>query len=216
MMTTPPPPPPRRSRKTAWLIAGGVAAVAVLICCGAGIAASLNGKSGTGSSATPAPASQQASAQAAPATGKPSPPAAKTPAPAPKPELGKPVRDGKFEFTVTAVKCGVKRVGSQDIGESAQGQFCLVTLRIHNIGDHAATFTAEAQKAYNAAGQEFEPASTATLYVNPGNGSTLWADINPGNSVTGVVVWDIAAGAVLTRLELHDSLFSSGAQVRLS
>jgi hypothetical protein len=34
------------------------------------------------------------------------------------------------QFTVTGVRCGVKRVGSQYFGDKAQGQFCLVKLRV--------------------------------------------------------------------------------------
>src|ERR1035437_3672121 len=40
------------------------------------------------------------------------------------PQLGKTVRDGKFAFTVTAVKCGIAQVGTNVyLTKKAQGQF---------------------------------------------------------------------------------------------
>jgi hypothetical protein len=58
------------------------------------------------------------------------------PAPEPEPEpiqetvkLGEKVRDN-YQFTVTKVTCGVKRVGDSYLGEKAQGQFCLVKMRV--------------------------------------------------------------------------------------
>jgi hypothetical protein len=45
-------------------------------------------------------------------------------------EIGEKARDGGYQFTVTKVTCGVKRVGDQYLGEKAQGQFCMVKLRI--------------------------------------------------------------------------------------
>lgn len=47
------------------------------------------------------------------------------------------------------------------------------------------------------------------------NADTLLNDINPGNQVTGVVVFDIPKNVKLTRLELHDSPFSGGVPVSL-
>jgi hypothetical protein len=32
------------------------------------------------------------------------------------------------------VTCGVKRVGDSYLGEKAQGQFCLVKMRVKNVG----------------------------------------------------------------------------------
>src|SRR5262245_21771627 len=50
-------------------------------------------------------------------------------------KTGQPVRDGKFEFTVQSVKCGVSQVGEDPLTKTAQGQFCLVTISVKNIGD---------------------------------------------------------------------------------
>ena len=127
--------------------------------------------------------------------------------------IGTPVRDGKFEFTVTSVEPGVTRVGSDLLGQDAQGQYVLVHLTVANIGTEAQFFSDSSQKAFDAQGRQFSADSTAAVYLD-GN-DTLLNQINPGNTVTGTVVFDVPADATLTRLELHDSPFSGGVEVAL-
>jgi hypothetical protein len=40
-------------------------------------------------------------------------------------------------------------------------------------------------------------------------------EINPGNSVSGIVVFDVLTGQTPDHLELHDSLFSGGVTVNV-
>ncbi|WBB80413.1 DUF4352 domain-containing protein [Micromonospora sp. WMMD882] len=135
-------------------------------------------------------------------------------APAKTAKIGEPARDGKFEFTVKSSKCGVAKVGSDLLGAKAQGQFCLVTVNVKNIGKEAQMFDGSSQKAYDADGTEFSADNGAAIYANK-DAETFLNDINPGNQVTGVVVFDIPKGVKLTKLELHDSPFSGGVDVTL-
>ncbi|RQW96962.1 DUF4352 domain-containing protein [Micromonospora globispora] len=130
-------------------------------------------------------------------------------------KIGQPARDGKFEFTVKSSKCGVAKVGTSMIGDKAQGQFCLITVNVKNIGKEAQTLDGSSQKAYAANGTEYSSDSEAGLYANK-DGSTFFEDINPGNQVTGVFVFDIPKNVKLTKLELHDSAFSGGVTVSLT
>ncbi|MEU1244084.1 DUF4352 domain-containing protein [Micromonospora parva] len=130
-------------------------------------------------------------------------------------KIGQPARDGKFEFTVKSSKCGVAKIGSEPLAQKAQGQFCLVTLNVKNIGKEAQMFDGSSQKAYAADGTEYSADSGAAIYANK-NADTFLNDINPGNQVTGVVVFDIPKNAKLAKLELHDSMFSGGVDVALS
>ncbi len=129
-------------------------------------------------------------------------------------KIGDAVRDGKFEFTAQKVKCGVAKVGDDLLGATAQGQFCLVTVKVKNIGKKAQMFSDSAQKAYGADGVEYATDSSAGFYANK-NADTLLNEINPGNEITGVIVFDIPKKAKLTKLKLHDSVFSGGATVTL-
>ncbi len=132
---------------------------------------------------------------------------------APELGLGDEARDGKFAFTVSKVKCGVKKVGSEFLNEKAQGQFCLVTMTVTNIGDEAQSFDAGSQKGITSSGVTVDANSTASLYANE-DGNTFFEMINPGNSLENVVVvYDIAKDQELTALELHDSMFSDGVTV---
>ncbi|MEV4544747.1 DUF4352 domain-containing protein [Micromonospora echinaurantiaca] len=130
-------------------------------------------------------------------------------------KIGQAARDGKFEFTVKSAKCGVAKVGSDLLGDKAQGQFCLVTVNVKNIGKEPQTLIDSSQKAYAADGTEYSTDSEAALYANKDQ-QTLFAEINPGNQVTGVLVFDIPKKAKLAKLELHDSPFSGGVEVALS
>src|SRR5205085_2722570 len=67
-------------------------------------------------------------------------------------KLNQPARDGKFEFTVAKVQCGVAKVGDDALGKTAQGQFCLVTVAVKNIGNEARTFDGTNQHAYGTGG----------------------------------------------------------------
>lgn len=126
--------------------------------------------------------------------------------------VGKPVRDGKFEFTVTKLKCGVSKVGDSVLSDKAQGQFCLVTMKVRNIGKEAQLFDASSQFAFGATGAKYDADSAAGIDAN--NDATTFLDnINPGNSVTGIIVFDIPKSAKIVKLELHDSPFSDGVTV---
>jgi hypothetical protein len=123
-------------------------------------------------------------------------------------------RDGKFEFKVTKLKTGVKKIGDQYVQTKAQGQFVIVSITVKNIGDEARTFDAGSQKAYDQQGREFSADSTAGIYLDDSN--SFLTGINPGNSVKGQVVFDIPKGTQLAQMELHDSAFSGGVKVAVN
>lgn len=127
--------------------------------------------------------------------------------------LNQPVRDGKFEFVVTGIDCGLQQVGSASFGVEAQGQFCLLSMRVTNIGNQAQTLFGDNQKLIDAQGREFSANTEAAIYLE--NSNTFIEEINPGNSLEGVVVFDIPLEAKPVEVELHDSAFSGGVSVRL-
>ncbi|WP_307834442.1 DUF4352 domain-containing protein [Paractinoplanes lichenicola] len=130
------------------------------------------------------------------------------------PGIGAPVKDGDFQFTVTGMKCGVAKVGNQYFGEKAQGQFCLVSVQVKNVGDEAQTLIDSVQKAFDAKGTEYSVDSGAAIYANEEQ-QVFFEDVNPGNTVRGKLVFDVPKGTKLTTLELHDSMFSGGVKVAL-
>lgn len=106
-------------------------------------------------------------------------------------KLNEAARDGKFEFVVKSVECGKTTIGTnQYLTKNAQGQFCLMTVSVKNIGNEAQGFFGSNQKLLNAQSQQYAADDAAGVYVDQ-NYSTLFSNINPGNSVEGVVVFDI-------------------------
>ncbi|GGK04265.1 Mpr protein [Pilimelia anulata] len=202
----PAPPPPAKKRKTPWLIAGGAVLV---LCCGGGIVAAAVGSN------------TAATDVAAPTTGEDgTPPAGKKADSAPKkqgtPGVGAPVRDGKFEFVITAKPaCGKTTVGPELLAQKAQGVYCFIPVKVRNIGKESQMFTGANQKATDSKGLEFSNDTGAELLANEG-APTFLKDINPGNSVSGRLVFDVAKGTTLVKIELHDSAFSGGVTVALA
>lgn len=130
------------------------------------------------------------------------------------PGIGDAAVDGKFSFTVTGVKCGIKSVGTKYFNKKAQGEFCQVAISIENVGDEAQTMFADSQKAFDTEGREFSPDTSAMIYLKDG-ADTWLKEINPGNTLKGSLLFDVAAGTTLEKVELHDSAFSGGVTVSL-
>lgn len=127
--------------------------------------------------------------------------------------IGDPVRDGKFEFTVTKVETGVAEVGDEYLGKKAQGQFVLVHLTVENIGGESQIFFGDNVTASDAKEREFSADSEAAIYLDDSN--SFINEINPGNSAAGIVVFDVPKDTVLSALELHDAAFSGGVTVEI-
>ncbi len=209
--------PPKKKSK-APLIIGIVAAVVLVLCggvvaCIAVVGTAVNDAARslpTGLETNPAGGANPGASDPGPET---TPPGNDDPAPVAV-GLNQPARDGKFEFTVTKVQCGVSQVGSGFLIKKAQGQFCKVYIKVKNIGDEARTFSDSNQYAYNAAGQRYDADGEAGIYLGEESNAFL-EDINPGNSVSGIVIFDIPKGAKIVKLELHDSAFSGGVVVNV-
>jgi hypothetical protein len=185
-----PPPPPKKKGKTGRVIVIVVAVVALLGLGGVIIAVATSGGGSTGSSS---------------GGGNPNPTAG----------LNQAARDGNFEFVVQKVTCGIASVGNSTLSKPAQGQFCEVEMTVKNIGNDARLFDASNQRAFDAAGQRYAADVDALFYLGD-LGNAFLTKINPGNQVAGLLVFDIPEGQTITKLELHDSLFSGGVTVNVS
>jgi hypothetical protein len=112
---------------------------------------------------------------------------------------------------VTKVEHGKPQVGDQYLGRQARGQFVLVSVTVKNIGSEGKLFDGSSQYAYGD-GVRYTHDGTAEIYANK-QSATFLNTINPGNTVSGVLVFDIPAGKKITKVELHDSPFSGGVTV---
>jgi len=208
----PPTPPRKRSWFARHKVLTGLGAAVVLVVV-ISVAANGGGSGGTPDAGTTATAVKDAGAtKDKPAAAKP---ADEKPAKADEaPGIGDAVRDGKFEFTVTKVQKGVAEVGDEYLNEKAQGQFVLVHVTVKNIGKEAQTFDDSNQTLRDTDGRKFDADSEAGIYLDDSN--AFLNDINPGNTVKGIVVFDVPKDATIASLELHDSMFSGGVKVSLT
>ena len=195
-----PPQPPPRKKKRHWVrnIFLGLAGFIVLIVI---ISLAVNG----GSNGTPAAGGGAAPANAVPAA----PQVAK---------IGTPVRDGKFQFTVTSVS-HAKSVGdtADGFGDTAQGEYTILHVTVTNIGSQSQTLDDSSQYVYDASGRKYDASTSADIDLNSASGSdsVFFNDINPGNTVRGELAFDMPAGLKVVKAELHDSAFSGGVTVNL-
>ncbi len=213
-------PPPAPRKRAAWLLPTllGIGAFVVL-CCGGSMVIGLTSddkKSGATSadSGVSAVKKSDSPAGAAPPAASAAPPApvkttAASPPPKPKtPGIGDKVRGGDFEFTVKSVKCGISRVGNDFLNAKAQGTFCKVGVTVKNVTKSAHTFHADGSiTAQDGSGREYEADGTAGIYGNS-DGQGFLDEINPGNSVTANVFFDVPKGTKLKTITLDAGLFT--------
>ncbi|AWZ22869.1 Mpr protein [Rhodococcus pyridinivorans] len=189
------PAPQKKSKKWPWIV-GGIAAVVVI--------ASVSGGGDDEKPTTPTNSDNPAVQVDAPAAAEEDTTAA----------MNIPVRDGKFEFVVTGVESGLTSLGDNPfLAEEAQGQFVVVTMTVSNISDEPKSLSPSDQKLIDGQGRTFSPDTSAALNLD--SDVPIWDKINPGNTVTMPVVFDMPVDAVPTAIELHDSMFSGGVTVSL-
>jgi hypothetical protein len=123
--------------------------------------------------------------------------------------IGSPVSDGKFQFVVTSVDKSKTAgdVTNQFLVETAKGEYVNVHLTVTNTGDEAQSYFSNNQKLI-VAGKQFDAASVLGV---SGDGD----NINPGLGLDTVVSFDVPPGSTPDAIELHDSAFSGGVQVKL-
>ena len=124
------------------------------------------------------------------------------------------VADGRFEFAVTGMRCGIRQVGSKRLGQRARGRFCLVTVTVRNAGPRARTLDAAWQTGYAPDGRAYPSEPGAAMFVG-GPGPTVLESIGPGEQVHGALVFDVPRGTVLSSVVLRESALTPGVRIPL-
>jgi hypothetical protein len=122
---------------------------------------------------------------------------------------GDPVQVGYFTFTVTAVEDGQTSLGGPPATRVPRGQFVLVYFTVRNDVLAPGRFAEEYQYLlFDGDGRKYEGHIAD-------RGDLFQADINPGDTVAGVLVFDIPSDAEPLSIELHGSQYSGGINVLL-
>ncbi|HEX6498615.1 MAG TPA: DUF4352 domain-containing protein [Micromonosporaceae bacterium] len=196
------PPVPRRRRR-------GLAIVVTLLVvgvCGYGVVRAV-------SRATPSGAVAAGTGSAPTSTGQPTPSPQRKATQSPSTVPATEAADGSLRFTVTALTCGVDKIGDLITNKPAQGQFCLVDLHVTNIGTRTARVWPGSQVLVDTDGREYTADGWSWVYDEA---SRPFLDaINPGNSVSGQLVFDTPKDLRFQQLVVHDSPLSRGTPIRL-
>jgi hypothetical protein len=188
-----PPSPPKRSL---GLILGVVAAAVVLVACAAAVLAAVV----LSSHSQP----EAAASSAVPSTDSTSPSTDSTAPTSGRSVIGQPVRQKDLEITVTgAPRCGAKSLGSGDYAAKTQkGQYCLVDLKFRNVGKTAVKPTDSDTALIDTLGGEYY-VDFSSDQANPDGKLTLFDNIYPGKTATGVVAFDLPKGQTPKTLKLN-------------
>lgn len=136
------------------------------------------------------------------------------PPPPPAPGLGDPVQDGKFEFVVRELTCGLDKLEWTLFSRQADGQFCIADVSVTNMHDDRAVLPGAGQYVYTTDDVRVRSSSEANFVANHGQ-LDVWL-IGGGDSLTVKLVFDIPADATIATIELHDSLLSGGVTVTVA
>ena len=129
--------------------------------------------------------------------------------------IGTKVRDGGLQFVVTGIEHPGKILAGK-VGERlvAHGEFVIVTVNVTNVGNVQKAPDCSCQILMNDKGQAFKP-SPAILRTK--EALKFVQLIPPGTTVNGVLmVFDVAPGTNVVKIQLHDSPVTPGVNVRLS
>jgi hypothetical protein len=128
--------------------------------------------------------------------------------------IGQPARDRDFALTVTAVDCGKQDLAPDAPDTKPQGQFCVVKLTARNAASRTLRFTLSVfrQSAYAPDGTRYAVSSAATEDASQGKNPFI-VQVNPGNEVPGVLVFDIPKTSSVAKLKLYESVISPGVEV---
>ncbi|HVX01062.1 MAG TPA: DUF4352 domain-containing protein [Candidatus Babeliaceae bacterium] len=131
--------------------------------------------------------------------------------------IGQPAADGKFQFTVNKISCGETSLsdGFGNVEATAQGQYCRLNITAKNIGTQSQSLDETAQYVYDAQGKKYSTDTTADIWAQPSDQDPWSNDINPGNSLTADIMYDVPVGVTPVTAELHDSALSGGVKVNL-
>lgn len=129
--------------------------------------------------------------------------------------VGQEARDGDLSFTVTSIDCGPTEIAGNTT-RIAQGKFCLLALTLRNVGRGPIRFAGPAQMLQDGQSRRFGPDTAATA-AHPANAGRdfLALTVNPGNEVSGVLVFDVATDVMPTVATLRAGPGGPGALVML-
>lgn len=125
--------------------------------------------------------------------------------------VGDTVKADDVELTVTDVKKGVGQVGTSGYNKKPQGEFIIVTVKVKNTGKQEILAASSDFTLVGEDGAEYSTSDDAWLE----DGVLSFESVNPGNSFTGKLVYDVPKGTKVPTLQMTPSWFGETAEVDL-
>jgi hypothetical protein len=122
-------------------------------------------------------------------------------------------QDG-FGFDVTGLHCGVPSIGPEGLEQKADGQFCLLDVKVTNKGGEPELFDSGAPRVHDTNGVAYAVADQAVVFLNDASPSLL-AEVEPGETVNGVLPFDVPSDVHLSEAELTGTVSTPGVRVAL-
>jgi hypothetical protein len=119
-----------------------------------------------------------------------------------------------FGFDVTGLRCGVPSIGPADRERKADGQFCLLDLSVTNNSGEPKPFDTGAQRVRDTNGVPYAVVDQAVAFLNDGSPSLL-SEVDPGETVSGVLPFDVPADVRLSEAVLTGATSAPGVRVTL-
>ena len=123
------------------------------------------------------------------------------------------VQDGKLEFALLGIRRNVSEIGDSYFGTTAStGSYTVVTLSVSNVSSESVTFDGTYVVGVDADGSQIPSDREAQYYANEG-GEGMLSTLHPGQEMRASVAFQVPGGARLMAVQVHDSVFSRGAQI---
>lgn len=124
-----------------------------------------------------------------------------------------PVADGDLEFSVLDVRRGVAEIGDSYFGTSpSSGAYTVVTLSVRNTSNEVVTFDGSYIVGVDSKGNTI-PIDREALYYANDDGAGMLTAVSPGQEIHTSVAFDTPEGSRVIGVQVHDSVFSRGAQI---
>lgn len=124
--------------------------------------------------------------------------------------VGEAGTDSGMRFTVDALSCGKKQVGTPPQTLNAKGTFCEADVRVTNVADDPQALAFADQKLYDTAGKSY-----ASVTYSPGTfpGRFPYGRLKHGQTASGPIVFDVPAKVKTDYLVLHGNGSGTGLTV---
>lgn len=119
--------------------------------------------------------------------------------------VGETVQADDTELAVTKVDQGETHVGDEILGADAQGEFVTVDVKITNNGDEQIDVFSQDFVLVDGDGKQYSTSDEAILV----DGVISLEAVNPGNSIDGMLVFDVPKGTDIKTLEMTPTAWFS-------